>query len=224
MTVPPSSVIPGSAGSGAVHEQYVQRLRSRLAKPEIELTDARDGLVDCFVSSYFEGVKLGLAGIVGIDASPDDVATVTTELFRKRLENHGASFENPSIEALALVKEEVDRELHFSELPAELNAVHDQVCSLLLAKAEGTLDHEGDTPVVSSEPSRSEPTSSAYTQADRPASSVPTRADGVDAHLRAALEKYLLEVAQAVRHESTASLAAKLERANVLLATIAQFQ
>ena len=141
MTVPPSSVIPGSAGSGAVHEQYVQRLRSRLAKPEIELTDARDGLVDCFVSSYFEGVKLGLAGIVGIDASPDDVATVTTELFRKRLENHGASFENPSIEALALVKEEVDRELHFSELPAELNAVHDQVCSLLLAKAEGTLDH-----------------------------------------------------------------------------------
>ncbi len=129
-------------------EKYVTRLRARLSRPKITIEDARDGMLDCFVSTYFAGVKEGLEGIVGVDAGPDEVARVTARMFRDRLRNHGATFEAPTADALNEVKEEVDREFHFSELPVELSSMHDQVCTLLIAKADGLLEHDGDRSVV----------------------------------------------------------------------------
>ncbi len=131
-----------------VQEKYGNRLRARLARPKIAIEDARDGMLDCFVSTYFAGVKQGLSRVLGVDASPDQVARVAARMFRDRLGAHGVSFDEPTAEALNAVKEEVDVEFHFRELPAELSAMHDQVCSLLLAKADGLLDHDGDRSVV----------------------------------------------------------------------------
>lgn len=131
-----------------VQEKYGNRLRARLARPKIAIEDARDGMLDCFVSTYFAGVKQGLSKVLGVDASPDQVARVAARMFRDRLGAHGVSFDEPTAEALNAVKEEVDVEFHFRELPAELSAMHDQVCSLLLAKADGLLDHDGDRSVV----------------------------------------------------------------------------
>ena len=131
-----------------VHERYVQRLRARLAKPRVSVEDARDGVLDCFVSTYHEGLGAGLRGVVGVEAGPDEVARVAAGLFRKRLRAHGASFEAPTIDALAKVKAEVDEELHFAELPAELRSTHDRVCELLLSKADGVLPHDGDRSAV----------------------------------------------------------------------------
>ncbi len=131
-----------------VQEKYGNRLRARLAKPKITIDDARDGMLDCFVSTYFAGVKQGLTRMIGVDASPDQVAQVTARMFRDRLAKRGISFDEPTGDGLNEVKEELDVEFHFRELPAELSAMHDQVCSLLLAKAEGLIDHDGDRSVV----------------------------------------------------------------------------
>ncbi len=132
-----------------VHEKIAQRLRARLARPKLTLADARDGMLDCFVSTYYEGLKQGLKLVLGVKADPDEIAKVATQIFRSRLLRHGSSFEVPTSEALRKVKDEADRELHFEELSAEARALHDQVCTLLIAKAEGMLDHKGDVSVVS---------------------------------------------------------------------------
>lgn len=145
MTAQPQSE---TAADKEVQDKYVARLRARLARPKITVEDARDGMLDCFVSTYHTGVKQGLKGIIGVDASPDQVAQVTSRMFRDRLKKRGFSFESPTIDALNDVKEELDEEFHFSELPAEMSATHDQVCSLLLAKADGLIEHHGDQSVV----------------------------------------------------------------------------
>lgn len=137
-----------TAADKEVQDKYVARLRARLARPKITVEDARDGMLDCFVSTYHTGVKQGLKGIIGVNATPDQVAQVTSRMFRDRLEKRGFSFESPTIDALNDVKEELDGEFHFSELPAEMSATHDQVCSLLLAKADGLIEHHGDQSVV----------------------------------------------------------------------------
>lgn len=148
-----------TAADKEVQDKYVSRLRARLARPKITVEDARDGMLDCFVSTYHTGVKQGLKGIIGVNATPDQVAQVTSRMFRDRLEKRGFSFESPTIDALNDVKEELDGEFHFSELPAEMSATHDQVCSLLLAKADGLIEHHGDQSVVrKDEPASAAPT------------------------------------------------------------------
>lgn len=152
-----------------VQARYAKRIKARLAQPKIDMASARDGILDCYVSTYFGGLKMGISGYLGIDASEEQVAHIAQNLFRKRLREHGSSFENPSVEALDRVKQEVDEELHFDELPAEIQGLHDQVCSLMLSKAEGQLEHTGDRSAVSSPaPARS--------SAPAPASAAPASA------------------------------------------------
>ena len=143
------------------HAAYVERLRRRLARPRIDVVDARDGVLDCFVATYQEGLAAGMQGIVGIDAGPEHVARVAASIFKRRLADHGSSFDDPSVEALAKVKEEADAELHFGALPVEIQATHDRVCELLLAKAEGSLPHEGDHSAVVGGPASASRSSSA---------------------------------------------------------------
>jgi hypothetical protein len=210
-----------------IHDAYVKRLRARLARPQVTTEEARDGVLDCFVSTYFEGLKVGLKGVVGIEAGPDEVARLAASLFRRRLKAHGASFEQPTVASLATVKEEVDAEFHFSELPAELRATHDQVCSLLLAKADGALAHHGDRSVVARAPaptseaapvarpppppaeprvtpggtqvfaSGTAPAVATPARASTPAPRTPVPVDGVSQNLRAALASYLQGFASA---------------------------
>lgn len=134
--------------SSKIHEAYVQRVKARLARPSISVEDARDGILDCFVSTYHEGLTAGLRGIVGVEARPDEIARVAAGMFRKRLKAHGVTFEAPTIDALAAVKEEVDQEFHFAELPTEIRGMHDKVCNLMIAKAEGLIKHQGDRSVL----------------------------------------------------------------------------
>lgn len=136
-----------------VQDKYVSRLRARLARPKISVEDARDGILDCYVSTYHTGVKHGLKGILGVDASPDQVAQVAGRMFRDRLSKRGVGFDDVTVDVLNDVKEELDEEFHFSELPAEISATHDQVCSLLLAKADGLIEHHGDRSVLGREKS-----------------------------------------------------------------------
>lgn len=156
-----------------VQARYAKRIKARLAQPKIDMASARDGILDCYVSTYFGGLKMGISGYLGIDASEEQVAHIAQNLFRKRLREHGSSFENPSVEALDRVKQEVDEELHFDELPAEIQGLHDQVCSLMLSKAEGQLEHTGDRSAVSSPaPARSSapaPAAAAPAPISRPA-------------------------------------------------------
>jgi hypothetical protein len=222
MTTTIANPIPPSAGKGGVHEVYVQRLRTRLARPTITVEDARDGVVDCFVSTYFEGVQHGLRQLVGVQADPDEVARVTVEMFRKRLAAHGASYDKPTVDALAAVKEEVDHELHFAELPAELDALHDQVCLLLLAKADRELDHRGDAPVVTPGAAAARaPTASAIAASAGRSSA----ANGdVCEHLRSAIAAFFDECARAAQSEPTAALELRLTRSHALLSALSQFE
>ncbi|MFO0660502.1 MAG: hypothetical protein U0165_11815 [Polyangiaceae bacterium] len=203
-----SSPIPSAAQSSAARD-YVSRLRARLDQPEIDIHEARDGMLDCFVSTYFEGLRSGLSNIVGVNATPDDVAEVAAGLFRTKLEESGASFESPTIEALSAVKEATDAELHFQDLPVEIRATHDQVCNILLAKAEGNMGHFGDRSALSRAPSSAPATPSAPSKPSKPPSSLqpslaraptaPSPLVGPSAHLREGLAALLLSAADAAR-------------------------
>lgn len=222
-----------------VQDKYVARLRARLARPKITVADARDGMLDCFVSTYHTGVKQGLKGIIGVDASPDQVAQVTSRMFRDRLKKRGISFDDPTIDALNDVKEELDEEFHFAELPAEVSATHDQVCSLLIAKADGLIEHHGDRSVVT--PMTAAPTAKAVPKPPSPpappkverepvappppvhaAPPTPT-GTAVTASLRQALASYLDEVRDAATHAEPAELLAQLDRARTLAQSISDF-
>jgi len=218
-----------------VQEKYVARLRARLARPKITVEDARDGMLDCFVSTYHTGVKQGLEGILGVNANPDQVAQVVGRMFRDRLAKHGESFEAPTVDGLNALKEEVDAEFHFSELPAEVSATHDQVCSLLLAKADGLLDHHGDRSVLRNKspiakppappPLRPAPAPSAPAPAPATASAPKPRMDRdpVTANLRRALGSYLDEIRSGIEDVDASELLARLERAQGLARSIADF-
>lgn len=201
------------------HAVYVDRLRQRLARPAISVKDARDGVLDCFVATYQEGLAAGLEGVLGVEAGPDQVARVAAGIFRKRLANHGASFDEPTVEALARVKDEADQELHFAKLPVEIQATHDRVCELLLAKAEGSLPHAGDhSSVVGARASTtvsSAPTAAVTVPPARPASSA----------LREAVASLLDEVGTAARSgRSMAEIDTRLERVRRLVQTVAELE
>lgn len=217
-----------------LHEKYVSRLRARLARPSISMLDARDGIVDCFVSTYHMGLKQGLKGILGVDANPDKVAELAEGIFRRRLKAHGVEFDNPTAEGLEWVKEELDHELHFNELPAELQATHDQVCSLLLAKADGLLEHNGDRSVLKSgsgtmiappfiPPPPIPKASPPPAQRSTPNKPTSKRFTTVSDNLRAALETYLEETLQAVPNADVSELLSRLDRAKRLAQSIAEF-
>jgi hypothetical protein len=194
------------------HAAYVERLRRRLARPAISVTDARDGVLDCFVATYHEGLAAGLQGVLGVEAGPDQVARVAAGIFRKRLENHGSTFDDPSVEALARVKEEADHELHFAELPIEIQSTHDRVCELLLAKAEGSLPHAGDhSSVVGTRVNTSTvPTAPFVLPPARPASSA----------LRKAIASLLEEIGAAARSgRPMGEVSARLDKATRLVET-----
>lgn len=199
-----------------VQDKYVARLRARLARPTITIEDARDGILDCFVSTYHTGVKHGLEGILGISATPDQVAQVAGKMFRDRLAARGETFEAPTVEGLDALKLEVDAEFHFNELPAEVKATHDQICSLLLAKADGLLEHHGDRSVLDRK-------AAPRPQAPAPPPVRPTRDDPVTANLRRALASYLDEIRSVVDEADASDLIARLERAQGLARSIADF-
>ena len=131
-------------------QQLAKDIKSRLAQPSIDTIAARDGMRDCFVSTYLGGVTEGFANF-DIHGGPDAISRVVESMFRKRLKLAGASWEMPTVKALQNVKDEVDKEIHFDGLPPELKGVHDQVCTLLIGKARGDLAHHGDRSAVKAE-------------------------------------------------------------------------
>ena len=127
MTVPLPLPTPA-----AIQARYAARVKARLERAELTIVDARDGLLDCFLATYYQGVTLGLKAVAAIEGGEDEVARVTAAMFRKRLRLHGTTFEAPTLDALALVKDEVDRELHVVELPAELRRAAEAPVARLL--------------------------------------------------------------------------------------------
>lgn len=209
----------------SVAERYAQTIKGRLSKKSINVTEARDGILDCFVASYHNGLAHGMKAVLDINAGPEDVARVAAAIFRRRLKNHDVPFEAPTVGALAAVKEEADREFRFDELPAEFRAVHDQVCNLLLSKAEGQLTHEGNRSVLDA-PATPEPAQAAAPSlVTPPASSGPVSyPSGVSGSLRRALEAYLRESADRAAVDPVSVMKARLQRSLRLLDSIDEFE
>jgi hypothetical protein len=215
-----TSTTPTTPTTAPIHEAYVDRLRARLAKKDITLHEARDGVLDCFVSTYFEGLNHGLQGMLGIRAEPDEVARVAQGIFRRRLRDHGVTFEQPTVAALQAVKLQVDEELHFATLPAEMQATHDQVCSVLLGRAPSTPPAE---PVP--QPQHTQLLAGPGIRVATPSppashTSVtpnPHRGPRPVDELRAVITNYLRDCGQAAVHEDAATLRIRLSKADKLL-------
>ncbi|MEZ4336875.1 MAG: hypothetical protein R3B82_09630 [Sandaracinaceae bacterium] len=209
----------------AVREKYAARIKQRLSQPKIDVAAARDGILDCFVATYFGGLSQGISGYLGIDASEEQVAQVATAFFRKRLRDHGATFEVPTVSALDRVKEEVDKELHFDELPAELRGIHDQVCSVMLSKADGTLEHHGDRSAVRGTAAATGAAAATPPPAKPAAVPAPTLSatPSVSVGLRASLATWLRETADAAEGASVEELSERLAKAEKLVTVLGEF-
>lgn len=206
-----------------IQERYASRVKARLERPELTAIDARDGILDCFLATYYQGVTLGLKSIAAIEGGEDEVARVTAAMFRKRLRLHGTTFEAPTLDALALVKEEVDRELHVVDLPAEIRGVHDQVCTLLLAKADGMLPHRPGRSVAEAGAATS--VAMPATPPRPPARPAPASAAVAPAdELRRVFERHLARVGHdASAGASTAALRRALAQAEAVLVALDAF-
>ncbi|MFK7989637.1 MAG: hypothetical protein AB8I08_26705 [Sandaracinaceae bacterium] len=210
----------------AVREKYAKRIKARLGQPNIDITAARDGILDCYIATYFGGLEHGIKGYLGIDAKEPQVAQVAEALFKKRLRAHGSSFDAPSVEVLDRVKQEVDAELHFEDLPAELRGLHDQVCTLMLSKADGALEHHGDRSVVKGAVAATQDSAPAMpVAAPEPQPAVPRAAPvpSVSIGLRSTLAAYLEETAAAAETEDVAALRGRLAKLEKLVGVIADF-
>ena len=213
-----------NATAQTIQERYANRVKARLDRPLITVAEARDGILDCFIATYFQGVAMGLKSLVAVEGGDDEVARVTAAMFRRRMREHGASFDAPTIDALLAVKDDVDRELHVTELPAEIRGVHDQVCSLLLAKADGSLAHQPGRSAVA--PAASATTAAAA--APRPLPSPPpppsNAAAGLGDELRRVLARHLQQVAKdVVAGAAPDAVRAALARTETLLAAVVAF-
>jgi hypothetical protein len=180
-------------------EQLVSRIKPRLAAKNLTVFEARDGICDCFVSTYLGGIDAGVSALQ-IKASSSELQRIAEQIFKRRLVKHGATWESPNVDALERVKLEADAELHFDQLPAELSAMHDQVCSLLIGKVSGLLPHRGDKSVVTAEVRKS---------------------NEVELTLRKAMSLLLSQVSSAVENgespERVQTLIQKLNRLNEAL-------
>lgn len=195
---PPPGPTPPDLPSS--RERYGAHLKQRLARPTLSLLDARDGIRDCFVSTYLGGVEAGVKALQ-LKPEPRHLEAIADQIFRRRLAAHGVSWEAPTVEALERVKLETDAELHFDALPAELHAVHDQVCSLLLGKVSGLLPHRGDRSVLGKEGGRG---------------------DEVQQAMRRTIGAYLGQLRQAAEgDEAPGQLQARLETLRKLVDTLA---
>lgn len=116
--------------------RYTDRLRALLSRPSLDAEEARDGMVDCYVATYFGGLERGRSGYFGIDASASQIERVAKALIRSRLRAAGGSYEHPTIGELDRVRVEVDEELQLEDLPGDLRELHDQLCRQLITKAE----------------------------------------------------------------------------------------
>lgn len=219
----------------AVQERYATRIKARLGSRNVDAQSARDGILDCFVATYFGGLQQGIGGYLGIDASEEHVARIAQALFKKKLVAHGATFDAPTVDALDKVRMEVDKELHFHALPAELRGVHDQVCSLMLSKAEGSLSHNGAKSAVKGHEAKARavpaPAPAATSRGQLAHASQPTPQPAalggstVSLGLRAALAAYLEESAAAVREGASGDvLVQRLARLERLFATLRDFE
>lgn len=209
-----------------MQQRYAARIKARLGAPNVDAKSARDGILDCFVATYFGGLKQGIGGYLGIDASEEHVSRIAQALFKKKLVNHGATFDDPTVDALDRVRAEVDQELHFHALPAELKGVHDQVCSLMLSKAEGTLAHDGTKSAVTGRASQTPLTIGRMSRPPEPAArATPPPASTVSFGLRSALAAYLEESAAAVREGAgDDELAERMSRLERLVTTVRDFE
>ncbi|MEM6533352.1 MAG: hypothetical protein AAF654_12045 [Myxococcota bacterium] len=185
-------------------ETLAHGIKSRLAKPSISVIDARDGIRDCFVSTYLGGLAHGFARM-NIQGDAQSISLVAERILRDKLKEAGASWESPTVEALEAIKDRTDQEMHIVELPAELREVHDRVCNLLLAKASGLLEHHGNRSVVAASPA---------------AASAPAP-DPIETNLRHTVVAYLAQFSEAVqRGESPAKLMARTAKLSRLLETL----
>ena len=125
-------------------------IKLRLAQEKINIDDARDGMMDCYYSSYLGGVSLGLQGF-NIHGDIPSIHKFIKKTFKDKLQKNGASWQRPTVKALESIKEEMDQETLISDLPAELKTVHDNVCTLLISKASGDLGHYGDKSAIKEE-------------------------------------------------------------------------
>ena len=116
--------------------RYTDRLRALLSRASLDVEEARDGMVDCYVATYFGGLERGRSGYFGIDASASQIERVAKALIRSRLRAGGGSYDDPTITELDRVRIEVDEELQLEDLPGDLRELHDQLCRQLINKAE----------------------------------------------------------------------------------------
>lgn len=135
-----TQITNGSAASHAagnnLQARFASRVKAKLSRPSLTPEEARDGIIDCFAATYHRGMAAGFETTIGLKGEDEDIHKVVAALFRKKLQAHGASFEKPTVQALATTKGEADAELHFTGLSTEIRSGHDHVCALLLEKTK----------------------------------------------------------------------------------------
>lgn len=109
-------------------------VKSMLAKaqaaPAITPLEAREAMLGCFVTIHGETLKRG-ATLLGKALTDEQTEVLARDTMRTLM---GPAFDAPTAESLGKVRVRLDQKMAFSKAPQDLQDLHEQVCTMIVAK------------------------------------------------------------------------------------------
>jgi hypothetical protein len=102
------------------------------AKSEQAITpvEARDAMLGCFVTIHGETLKRG-AQLLGKSLDDEQTEKHATVIMKGIL---GSNWDKPTSASLHDARIRMDQKMNFSQAPADLRALHGQVCDRIVSK------------------------------------------------------------------------------------------
>ncbi|MDY7579244.1 hypothetical protein RGU70_13040 [Herbaspirillum sp. RTI4] len=110
---------------------YIKKMLEKAKSDEsISPLEARDAMLGCFVTIHGETLKRG-AQILGKSLSDEQTEQHATVIMKGIL---GSNWEKPTSASLHDARVRMDQKMNFSQAPADLRDMHEQVCNRIVSK------------------------------------------------------------------------------------------
>lgn len=109
----------------------------KLEQEELELSEARDGLIACVLAALTAAIQHGFRPQIEGVLSEVNLYREVHQLAEDHLKNGNSTFDSPDLHSLLLAKTEIDRSLGMHNIPTQIRVNYDRICGEIISKASG---------------------------------------------------------------------------------------
>lgn len=120
-------------------KDFLYSLQEKLEADRVTPLMARDGILESYVITNRKALAAGAERSV-LDLSDEEVLGRMSEMMRELFQERGADFDNPTVSELRSIRHTMDLKLRITDLPLDVNEMHDIVCEMLLARTEESFE------------------------------------------------------------------------------------